>query len=111
MKVEGGPSLIESMGPKSTSPHSTYSASENMGPKNRGPKTRSPMKIELLHHRKDAPVTCAACGRRVARKARQQRYCSDRCRDYEKGQRRVRKRPCSLSARLRNERRRSKRES
>src|SRR5262249_8834619 len=28
---------------------------------------------------------------RVARKSRQQRYCSDRCRDYEKGQRRVRK--------------------
>jgi len=49
------------------------------------------MKIELPHCRKDAPVTCAACGRRVARKARQQRYCSDRCRDYEKGQRRVRK--------------------
>src|SRR5205814_5289092 len=48
-------------------------------------------KIELPHYRKDAPVTCAACGRRVARKARQQRYCSDRCRDYEKGQRRVRK--------------------
>src|SRR5438477_11732870 len=91
MKVEGGPSLIESMGPKSTSPHSTYSASENMGPKNRGPKTRSPMKIELPHYRKDAPVTCAACGRRVARKARQQRYCSDRCRNYQKGQRRVRK--------------------
>ena len=49
------------------------------------------MKIELPHYRKDAPVTCAACGRRVARKVRQQRYCSDRCRDYEKGQRRVRK--------------------
>ena len=49
------------------------------------------MKIELPHYRKDAPVVCAACGRRVGRKARQQRYCSDRCRDYEKGQRRVRK--------------------
>jgi len=49
------------------------------------------MRIELPHCRKDAPVTCAACGRRVARKARQQRYCSDRCRDYQKGQRRVRK--------------------
>jgi hypothetical protein len=36
-------------------------------------------------------VNCQACGRRVARKSRQQRYCSDRCRDYEKGQRRVRK--------------------
>ena len=36
-------------------------------------------------------VNCQAFGRRVARKSRQQRYCSDRCRDYEKGQRRVRK--------------------
>ena len=36
-------------------------------------------------------VNCQACGRRVARKSRQQRYCSDRCGDYEKGQRRVRK--------------------
>jgi hypothetical protein len=49
------------------------------------------VKIELPHYRKDTPVTCAACGRRVTRKARQQRFCSDRCRDYEKGQRRVRK--------------------
>ena len=36
-------------------------------------------------------VNCQACGRRVARKSRQHRYCSDRCREYEKGQRRVRK--------------------
>jgi len=36
-------------------------------------------------------VNCQACGRRVARKSRQQRFCSDRCRDYVKGQRRVRK--------------------
>jgi hypothetical protein len=27
-------------------------------------------------------VTCQACGRRVARKSRQQKFCSDRCRDY-----------------------------
>ena len=27
-------------------------------------------------------VTCAACGRRVARANRQQRYCSHRCRDF-----------------------------
>jgi hypothetical protein len=32
--------------------------------------------------RRDAPVKCAACGRTVKRKSRQQRYCSDRCRDY-----------------------------
>ena len=30
---------------------------------------------------RDAPVICEACGRAVARKARQQRYCSDRCRE------------------------------
>jgi hypothetical protein len=27
-------------------------------------------------------VTCEACGRRTARKSRQQRYCSDRCRKF-----------------------------
>lgn len=27
-------------------------------------------------------VSCRACGRRVARKSRQQRYCGDRCRQY-----------------------------
>jgi hypothetical protein len=32
--------------------------------------------------RRDAPVICAACGRRVARKSRQQKFCSDRCRDF-----------------------------
>ena len=32
--------------------------------------------------RRDAPVICSACGRKVARKSRQQRYCSDRCRVY-----------------------------
>jgi endogenous inhibitor of DNA gyrase (YacG/DUF329 family) len=36
-------------------------------------------------------VSCAACGRKVKRKSRQQRFCSDRCRDWNKGQRRVRK--------------------
>jgi hypothetical protein len=30
--------------------------------------------------RRDAPVTCPACGRRVTRKARQQIFCSRRCR-------------------------------
>jgi hypothetical protein len=27
-------------------------------------------------------VNCQACGRKVKRKSRQQRYCSDRCRDF-----------------------------
>jgi hypothetical protein len=36
-------------------------------------------------------VTCQACGRKVKRKSRQQRYCSDRCREYAKAQGRVRK--------------------
>src|SRR6516225_3254308 len=31
---------------------------------------------------KHETFACGACGRRVARKSRQQRYCSDRCRDY-----------------------------
>jgi len=30
--------------------------------------------------RRDAPVTCAGCGRQVQRQSRQQRFCSDRCR-------------------------------
>jgi len=41
--------------------------------------------------RRDAPVSCATCGRKVERRARQQRFCSDRCRNREIGRRRVRK--------------------
>jgi len=41
--------------------------------------------------RRDAPVTCASCGREVQRRARQQRFCSDRCRNREIGRKRVRK--------------------
>jgi endogenous inhibitor of DNA gyrase (YacG/DUF329 family) len=32
--------------------------------------------------RRDAPVKCEACGRSVTRHSRQQRYCSDRCRQF-----------------------------
>jgi hypothetical protein len=32
--------------------------------------------------KRDAPVTCEACGRQVARKSRQQKFCSDRCRQF-----------------------------
>src|SRR5262249_12373175 len=32
--------------------------------------------------RSDTPVTCEACGRRVARKSRQQKFCSDNCRQF-----------------------------
>jgi hypothetical protein len=39
--------------------------------------------------RRDAPVVCASCGREVARRARQQRFCSDRCK--ERGRTRCRK--------------------
>jgi hypothetical protein len=39
--------------------------------------------------RRDAPVTCAVCGREVVRRARQQRFCSDRCK--ERGRTRCRK--------------------
>jgi endogenous inhibitor of DNA gyrase (YacG/DUF329 family) len=41
--------------------------------------------------RRDAPVACASCGRKVERRARQQRFCSDRCRNREIGRGRVRK--------------------
>src|SRR5262249_42441121 len=34
---------------------------------------------DAICHR-DAPVRCAGCGREVARRARQQLYCSQRCR-------------------------------
>jgi predicted nucleic acid-binding Zn ribbon protein len=33
------------------------------------------------------PMTCAACGRKVKRQSRQQRYCSDRCRDFARRER------------------------
>ena len=36
-------------------------------------------------------VRCESCGRRVKRKSRRQLYCSDRCREWSKGQRRTRK--------------------
>ena len=32
--------------------------------------------------RRDALVRCEACGRTVIRRSRQQRFCSDRCRDF-----------------------------
>jgi endogenous inhibitor of DNA gyrase (YacG/DUF329 family) len=35
-------------------------------------------------------VTCQACGRRVARKSRQQKFCSDRCRDYARRENKAR---------------------
>src|SRR5262245_1775868 len=37
--------------------------------------------------RRDAPVICLSCGRQVARQARQQRFCSPRCK--EKGRARA----------------------
>jgi hypothetical protein len=35
---------------------------------------------KLVSVRRTDPVVCLACGRRVARQSRQQRYCSQRCR-------------------------------
>src|SRR5262249_60950736 len=32
--------------------------------------------------RRDAPVRCEICGRTVVRRSRQQRFCSDRCRQF-----------------------------
>jgi hypothetical protein len=43
----------------------------------------------ILVARRDEPVTCAACGRKVQRRMRGQRYCSARCRENDRG--RVRK--------------------
>jgi|SRR5215472_7429386 len=39
------------------------------------------MSAALQVSRRDEPVICASCGRQVARQARQQRFCSTRCRD------------------------------
>ncbi len=36
----------------------------------------------MLPASKHESLRCAACGRSVTRKSRQQRYCSDRCRQY-----------------------------
>jgi hypothetical protein len=49
-----------------------------------------------LAMRRDAPVTCLACGRVVARKARNQRYCSLRCRGRAKEKARNRTRKAGL---------------
>jgi hypothetical protein len=46
--------------------------------------------ISLGNSSRDAPVICSACGRKVARKSRQQRYCSDRCRDYARRENKAR---------------------
>jgi len=35
-------------------------------------------------------VTCQACGRRVGRKSRQQKFCSDRCRDFARRENKAR---------------------
>jgi len=43
---------------------------------------------ELVSHR-DVPVICRHCGRQVKRRARQQKFCSDTCR--ERGRTRIRK--------------------
>ena len=48
-----------------------------------------PMVTTNLASRRDAPVVCRVCGRRVERAARQQLYCSRVCR--ERGKQRVRK--------------------
>jgi hypothetical protein len=45
--------------------------------------TRAPSRKRpnpLAASRRDAPVTCASCGREVRRRGRLQRYCSTRCR-------------------------------
>src|SRR5215469_6044034 len=39
---------------------------------------------------KHETFACGACGRRVARKSRQQKFCSDRCRDYARRENKAR---------------------
>jgi hypothetical protein len=56
----------------------------------RGNSTATNKKTErILAARRDEPVTCAACDRKVERRMRGQRYCSARCREKDRG--RVRK--------------------
>jgi hypothetical protein len=43
--------------------------------------------------RRDAPVICANCGRKVLRRMRGQRFCSARCRDRGRGRSRKAARP------------------
>jgi len=38
-----------------------------------------------LAPRRDAPVVCPGCGRSTARRSRQQRFCSHRCRNNARG--------------------------
>jgi hypothetical protein len=40
--------------------------------------------------KRDAPVACQSCGRKVTRKSRQQKYCSNRCRDYARRENKAR---------------------
>ena len=40
--------------------------------------------------RRDTPVRCEMCGRTVTRHSRQQRYCSDRCRDFARRENKAR---------------------
>ena len=40
--------------------------------------------------RRDAPVRCEVCDRTVVRRSRQQRFCSDRCRDFARRENKAR---------------------
>ena len=56
----------------------------------RGNPTATSKKTERIWAtRRDEPVICAACGRKVQRRMRMQRYCGARCRENDRG--RVRK--------------------
>ena len=45
---------------------------------------------ERQFYRRHELLNCQACGRRVSRKARQQKFCSDRCRDYARRENKAR---------------------
>ena len=52
---------------------------------------RSDQGRAVLHANRNSPVACPECGRTVPRRARQQRFCSTRCRNRAKNRNRSRK--------------------
>ena len=55
----------------------------------RGPTFFFKTEFNMITNRFEA-VSCQACGRKVKRKSRQQRFCSDRCRDFSRRENKAR---------------------
>jgi hypothetical protein len=79
--------------PKSVAARSSFTSIEPLNTGRPGKTHRNSNPAVLAERRakarRDAPVACASCGREVVRHARQQRFCSARCR--EKARTRVRR--------------------